>query len=486
MGSFTGTPGTSSAAVPASLNKATIKSESGTSVSLMNGFMQLQYYESLLQDSIYLDFMYVDTGNTLNGMSLLDGLQEQNESAVSSDFTIEFEDNNNVALKLDFKVNKVSPIELDDGKEVTVFNLITREYLMNEWIQLTKRFNGKISDHIRTILEDKLFTQRKIVEIEDTQNRYNFIGQNKKVYYTMNWLSTKAIPEGGDGDSAGFLLYETSKGYYFKSIDSLFKQKQKKSFIYTGSTDAKGDIPPPYDGKILEHVPDNRVNLKEKLKIGMYGTKIIRFDPFNCYYEEEERTAEGSKPKITTAGKDLAKIDSEISNKITRTTYCLVDRGVLPDGDTSEQIELNEKETLDQLNVTNQAIRRYNQMYSAKETITISGDFSLHAGDVIWIDFPMNEKDHCGHEMKIEYGGKFVISELCHYMTSKSTFTKMNVIRDSFGREGKPTGLFSEAPSGWERGWGIDYGGSESSAGTFGTEDYQGITVPRSRGGNFL
>ena len=65
---------TSKAAQPASVKKATIKSESGGSASLVNGFMQLYYYESLLQDAIFVDYMFVDSGNTVKGKSLMEGL----------------------------------------------------------------------------------------------------------------------------------------------------------------------------------------------------------------------------------------------------------------------------------------------------------------------------------------------------------------------------------------------------------------------------
>ena len=37
-----------------------------------------------------------------------------------------------------------------------------------------------------------LGTDKKI-EVEETANNYNFIGNNLKSFYTINWLSKKAI-----------------------------------------------------------------------------------------------------------------------------------------------------------------------------------------------------------------------------------------------------------------------------------------------------
>ena len=79
---------------------------------------------------------------------------------------------------------------------------------------------------------------------------------------------------------------------------------------------------------------------------------------------------------------------------------------------------------------------RYNQLYSQKTTITIPGDFSLHAGDVIFVDAPQLETETKNDEVNKESGGLYIISDLCHYISVNETYTKMNLVRDSFGRTG--------------------------------------------------
>ena len=49
----------------------------------------------------------------------------------------------------------------------------------------------RISDHIKQILSANLadgLQSEKNLNIEETSNNYNFIGNNKKSYYTINWL----------------------------------------------------------------------------------------------------------------------------------------------------------------------------------------------------------------------------------------------------------------------------------------------------------
>jgi hypothetical protein len=53
---------------------------------------------------------------------------------------------------------------------------------MNEKVRLNTRFDGRISAHIKKILTDQnyLGTEKK-VDIEETSNNYNFIGNNKNL-----------------------------------------------------------------------------------------------------------------------------------------------------------------------------------------------------------------------------------------------------------------------------------------------------------------
>ena len=81
---------------------------------------------------------------------------------------------------------------------------------------------------------------------------------------------------------------------------------------------------------------------------------------------------------------------------------------------------------------------RMNQLFSEKTSVVIPGDFSLHAGDAIFVDAPQLTADKTDDVNK-ESGGLYIIADLCHYISPQETYTKINLIRDSFGRKGKPT-----------------------------------------------
>ena len=64
---MTSTKVTAAQATPASVEKINILSSKtpGKSVSVVNGLIELRYYESILQDSVMATVNFVDSGNTI-------------------------------------------------------------------------------------------------------------------------------------------------------------------------------------------------------------------------------------------------------------------------------------------------------------------------------------------------------------------------------------------------------------------------------------
>lgn len=435
---------TSKGAEPSFIDKIDIVSNKNQSknVSVAGGTIRLMYYESILQDSIKATITFADTGNSIDNKTVIEGLPMVGQEKVF----LKFRDNNEQTLNLVLYINKVTPLADDTTKSMVQIDLASKEFIMNEKVRLNTRFDGKISDHIKKILTDQNYLgTEKNVDIEETSNNYNFIGNNKKPYYAMNWLSKRAVPNLPDakGNTAGYFFFETSEGFKFKSIDSMLSQEKKKSIIYNQTPDSRGaNIPAGYDVKALDYSKDNRVDVQEKLKMGAFSTRTVLFDPFNCYYEVITPNAKEKEKSLKLAGKELPVLNPEFNKEgankeFSRTTYMLLDKGTLPVGDSKQQIEKSTEENFDPKNILNQAIMRYNQLYSIMTTITIPGDFSLHAGDAVFIDAPELAPET--KEVSKENGGLYIIADLCHYISPKETYTKLNLVRDSFGRIGNHT-----------------------------------------------
>ena len=418
--------------------------DSSKSVSIITGFAAMTYTESIMSDTVKVRVSFIDSGNSIDDKSVTEGLPLVGQEQVK----LKFSDNNENTLDLVLYVNKITP-NLDRAQEgMVTLDLVSKEFIMNEKKRVNQRFDGKVSDHINKLMSDqKYLGTAKTVDIEQTSNLYNFFGNNKKPLYTITWLCNKSVSEKNQtlGKNAGYFFYETSEGYFFKSIDGLLSQDPKIKMIYNETPDTNGNIPEGYDQKILDFKKNNDTNVQQKLQMGAFSTRTVLFDPFTCYYEVKAPKAEDNEDQLKMGGKDLylgktyrnKEFDQEGTNEeFSRTTYFLLDKGTAPSGTTDQQLEKSGEENFEYGQIANQAVMRYNQMYSARASITIAGNFSLHAGDAIYIDSP-GLKTQRTSDVDHKDGGLYIITDICHQITSEGTYTQCNLARDSFGRKPK-------------------------------------------------
>ena len=413
-------------------------------VSVINSFAGMTYTESIMSDTVKVSVSFVDSGDSIDDKSVTEGLPLVGQEQVK----LKFSDNNDNTLEPILYVNKINPIADRTQDSLMSLELVSKEFILNEKIRVNQRFDGKVSDHINKLLTDsKYLGTDKNVDIEQTSNLYNFFGNNKKPFYTTTWLCNKSVSEKNQtlGKSAGYFFYETSEGFFFKSIDGLLDQEPKLKLIYNETPDVNNTIPEGYDQKILNFKKDNDTNVQKKLQMGAFSSRTVLFDPFTCYYEVKAPKAEDNEDQLKMGGKDLylgktfrnKEFDREGTNEeFSRTTYFLLDKGTAPAGNSDQQLEKSGEENFEYGQIANQSLMRYNQMYSARASITIAGNFSLHAGDAIFIDSPGLEKQKTS-EVDRKDGGLYIITDICHQITSEGTFTQCNLARDSFGRKPK-------------------------------------------------
>ena len=413
---------------------------------LTNGFAGMTYTESIMSDTIKVRVSFIDSGDSLDDKTVTEALPLVGQEQVR----LKFSDNNENTLEPILYVNKITNnIDRTQDSMVTL-DLVSKEFIMNEKKRVNQRFDGKVSDHINKLMTDKKYLgTEKTVDIEKTSNLYNFFGNNKKPFYTLTWLCNKSVSEENQtlGKSAGYFFYETSEGFFFKSIDGLLSQEPKLKLIYNETPDVNGNIPEGYDQKILDFKKDNDTNVQSKLQMGAFSTRTVLFDPFTCYYEVKAPNVseKGVEESLKKGGKDLylgkkfrnKEFDQEGTNEeFSRTTYFLLDKGTAPAGDVDQQLSKSAEENFEYGQIANQSVMRYNQMYSARASITIAGNFSLHAGDAIYIDSPGLKKEKTS-DVDRKDGGLYIITDICHQITSEGTYTQCNLARDSFGRKPK-------------------------------------------------
>ena len=430
--------------------------DGGNSIDASGAAVDIKYYEDVLSNTVSLSAIMTESGESDNkkmgNKGILDGLPVRGGEPAT--IVIEDHDGHKLSFKNDSKlyVNRVRNVIAGTQKDVYSMDFTSRELFANEQCRVVKRYDGKVSENIKKILEDATsgsvgIKTKKKVTVDDS-NSYNFIGNDRKPFYVCTWLASKAAPSDGSlkGGTAGYLFYETHDGFNFRSIDLLFKQKSKGNYLFSNTN----DNPKEYDGKIITYDIDRNIDLQNNLMMGTYSNRSLFFDFYAMNYQVRNFNVDssgpakskegGSKGKIVTAGTDdIDSVADEFRKPISRLMNKVLDVGTLPPGkDIEAQLkawkENPDNATYDAADIMVQSIMRYNQLFSIKINIMIAGDFSLRAGDLIHCEFPELSVDP-NTKVNRRSGGIYMIASLCHNITPRETYTSLTLVRDTFGRK---------------------------------------------------
>lgn len=416
------------------INEFKIFSNYGKELDISGGFIELSYYESLLDNTIRAHYTYVDTGFRQDIRTEKEkGSNEDSDLNLTTGekATLIMEDANKIKLNLEFAVKKVATTADRANKTINAMSFYSKECIENMDGDVIKRYDGKISDYVPKIIKEYLKSD-KDVEVDASLNTHNFIGHIQKPFYVLNWLSKRCVPDmkGAAGNYAGYFFYETSDGYKFKSIDKLFTVGPKKSYIYNDLPTNSG-----YDAKILK-IPkyDNTLDLDKILTIGsIASTEITTFDPFTNEYKTSEFSYVKQYQEDNTGGLEAPKIATHvgIQDRATRNITKILDKGVLNDGkNLKEQLSRKNEVNFDTEMISRQAYMRYNNLFSIKLEIIIPADFSLHPGDLVECDIP-EISDKNNKIVSSKKSGIYMIVDLCHRINREGSFTKLNLARES-------------------------------------------------------
>jgi len=414
-------------------------------VNVSSACVELNYYESILDTTVRSTATFSDTGyrkDNENGMAAF----EKDDINMTSGEQVDMKIIDGYGTELQFIKEKQLRINGDPSassedvnKVVFSVDMYSKESIDNVKADnyVYGRYDGKISDSVKLILEGCLKTSKKIF-IDQCFNTYSFLGHSQKVFYLCTLLGKKTVPDlpNAFGNIAGYLLYENYDGYQFRSIDMLFMQEPKRKLIYNQLI---GEIPEGYDGKILEYSFIGSVNLDNVIRTGaMTRARQQRFNRRTKGYDENSKGSESSYSGSNNGGKERPVIakGTGVQESVTRQySGRSADDGICPPGLTlAQQIPQARRPNFDMDEIVRQSVMRYNQLFAHKMSIAIAGDFSLRAGDLIYCDFP----EVSGKTSKVvsqKVGGIYMIADVCHRLTKNGCHTRLNLVRDSIYRK---------------------------------------------------
>ena len=426
-----------------------ISADGTNTVDLRGGVVTFSYFENLFSPMITSQVLVANTGNTVSGekgeiQSIYNGLPLRGGEIVNikiqsnseNNIPLEFSENNGNELY----VASITNVLIDAGREAFTLNLVSREAITNETSRVGKKFpsSQSISDSVKDIVKEYLLSEKDIF-VDKTENPYGFIGNLKKPFTILTWLASKSVPANvaGQSSTAGYFFFETKEGFNFKSIDSLIATEPvSKEYIYTPKV-IDGDDPNK-DFKILEFATNKNQNLIENLERGAYCTYRMYYNPVDSTFTSPQQgifKLSNYVDKVENLGSDFT-IDLPPVDGKGKTIGDIPSRfmtGVLDFGTIEKKDKNSLKKNSDPMEYQSQSMMRYNILFTQQLVMTIPLNSNLSAGDLIRCKFAKITTD----ENKVpddEQSGLYMIKELVHYYENKGSFTKLKLVRDTFGK----------------------------------------------------
>ena len=442
------------AAVDSSLyEKFIVESADGNrTVDISQGVVGFVYYENILAPSLTATVVVVNTGGTVKGkdgkmQGIYNGLPLRGGERV----IIKIAGNSKTNKGLDFSKNStqyfyvasISNVTVDAEKEIFTLNLVSRESITNQTSKVGRKFptSQTISKSVTDIIKEYLKSD-KIGTIDETQNKYGFIGNLKKPFSVITWLASKSVAYNGPGkdSTAGFLFYETQDGFNFRSIDNLINQDPfAQDYTYSPGVVKFDD--PSKDFKIIKYSIDRNQDLMGKLQRGAYSSERyyinpVSFKPDIRHFKSTDYMGDDGINNLGDEKITLPSIDDDksLGDLPTRIFVGMLDVGTVEKTTTDKGWNDPIERNADPAKTQAQSMMRYNQLMSQIVEITVPLNTNLNAGGVIRCIFPSIDRSK-RKSPDVQSSGLYMIRELAHYFDGKGSYTKLKIVRDSSGRK---------------------------------------------------
>lgn len=348
-----------------------------------------------------------------------------------------------------------------------IVNAVSDEFLKNETTnifgnsEVIFKKETEASAIVKMILKDKRFlsTNKKLF-LEETINKQKFVLPNWRPFDAIYWMTQRSIRKSKSGNSLqnGFVFYENSMGYNYKSIDNIIESVNEqdesktnyntgKAKLYTYVYSPKKSGTEETDQFKIETIvfPEER-NFLSGLRHGSWSGYSIGFDPVTITSSKMGLSTDMSVDAYRYTIKDLWSKMSHLNSKQTKDPISLMDKTIqsllnfpkrvrytiLPNQNFDEKNKTNSEKNYEEL-VELQAYQwmRIESFKNIKLQIQIPGNLDLYAGCGINVVIPGTFKK--GQDTKVDkrYSGRYAIVALTHKIVGNRMTTEAVLVKDS-------------------------------------------------------
>ena len=449
------------------LETAIIITADNQTVDITAEISEISIYEDTLNPVLSGTLVFSDNFNIQNLMPLIGQellkLKLKTPSLEFQDDIIDFTE------QVFFLHNSEAQIQTSGTNQTLVLNFISMEAMFNQRKTVSKTFKGTYSSIVESILRGELQSTKRLF-IEPSRGLKQVLATDEHPFDLIEMAKAQALSV--EMGAPSYLFYETMWGFHFRSLESLYAEKNKGTYT-TDHTRGKTTLPHGQPNILQEFSKIHSYNIDMSADTlgssanGTYGSSLITHDIFNKTYStstynyfdtfknehnindlDREGRAQShplySESPVDEDGNTVADFASKsyllpVSIKDTakqNDAHFTTSKGTYPFSAYNPNTWLQRsKSKTSQLNA------------GLSVSMRVNGHTAIHAGDIVEINLPYNAMSKSGDNESVDkfYRGPFMIRSLHHTFSqiSRSHQIYMTCVKDCLD---KPLPLGESTP----------------------------------------
>lgn len=459
------------AALNYNLEKLDIVSVDNKEFNIIDLMMEMSIYESILSPFMTASLVLVDSGSNVIGNLPIQGNETIKITLKTSDKDEKY--------NFEFKVYSINNRMVNGKIQAYELKLVSYEALANEALRIGKKYEDYGHVIVNDIVKNILKTKKSIDADDPCQFKMKFIPSNKRPFELIYSLAAKCVSKASGNPTAtnppavnftasasstpstvgsnagklkgtaGYLFFETYRGYVFKSIDKLADGDAVATYSYSVTNTDKEETNTSL--KILEYSYDHELDIFKRMRMGTYSSLIVFFNPSTGTYEEYVYSLNDTYKNMTHMGsaEKLPKGQAELSQYPTRIMTQFIDHETFYNETGTASPETKDTSGSPtqfpdwKKYYIAQSIGRMSLLSNQVLNITIPCSLQIHAGDKLDLLLPnvTSEKERSDKKYDEEHSGVYLIQDISYNFKrgNRQAVSAVKLVRDSYGMKDKPS-----------------------------------------------
>ena len=440
---------------------------------ISNLVVELNVYESVYNHAITGSLVIADTRNLIGNLPIqgterLSFRLATKLNTYSRENSIDFTEATGNPMHIYKLSNKE---QLNDSTQSYTLHFCSREFLRNMRTKVSESFDGRMDEAVYSIFKrPEYLDSKKKLFFQKTRNSDKIVIPNITPIDAIHLLGKRALPSNmKDSGGAGYMFYETTKGYHFRTWASLCVTKSgeqvaaKQRFRYVHVPVDRFGHEIVEDGKKLDKIMEgfrsviqykflnNCHDVAVNTPLGTYGHTVITHNLYDKSYKKDKYHYHDSYnttshadtdpkhswkggPPITDSPVDYDQVDGNIYKQkgvsdFAESRISLQPTTQYAHGEKSGSfgVDVGQDGKLE-----GERIALFNSARSGtKLRMTVKGQSWLQPGDIIDFDvLSVENKENSGGQLDPQYSGRYIITHIRHKVNNDTYFQILECVKD--------------------------------------------------------